>query len=118
MDQQYPNQQQVPPQQPQPVQQQPMPQQPVYTQPAAYTAQFGLTGGQKFGWVVIGMCMGIAGILLAWLTNLNDNAVRSDAIKFSVIGLVINIVFVFLIFASVGCSTAALIGSTANYYSY
>jgi hypothetical protein len=46
----------------------------------------------KFGWLVIGIIMGITGILIAWLANAGRaDRVKSDAVKFSVIGMVVNI---------------------------
>ena len=62
-------------------------------QPPAPQRREELTGGQKFGWFLIGLLMSIPGILIAWLTN-GDSApqVRSSAVKFAVIGFVIEIV--------------------------
>ena len=56
-----------------------------------------LTGGQKFGWLLIGFLMNIPGILLAWLAN-GDAAkqVRSSAVKFALLGFVIEIVLAIL----------------------
>ena len=60
--------------------------QPVY--PPAPLMQ--LTGGMKFGWLVVGALLGIPGIIIAWLANADKVAqVKSDALKFSIIGFVI-----------------------------
>lgn len=51
-----------------------------------------LTGGMKFGWFAVSLLLGIAGIILAWLINVDKAPqVKSDAIKWSAIGAVIGI---------------------------
>lgn len=78
-----------------------------------------LSGGMKFGWLVIGAFMGISGILLAWLTNAgNPQKMKSDAIKFAIIGLVINIVLIFLGSMILGTAVASIIYSAmpSSYY--
>lgn len=66
-------------------------------QPAAPQPLEKLSGGMKFGWLLVGLLSGIPGILVAWLANV-DRApeVKSGAIKYAVIGLVIAIVVVIL----------------------
>lgn len=57
-----------------------------------------LTGGMKVGWAVLGFLLGPAGILIAWLVNVtNHPAVKSGAIKFSLIGCVAVVVFAVLL---------------------
>ena len=89
--------QQVPPAPTQPTPN-PMPptyQQPTYqqqpAQPVAAPAPLTqLSGGMKFGWFVIGVLVGIPGILIAWLANVDKlPQVKADAVKFSAIGLVV-----------------------------
>lgn len=95
MPQQPPVSQQVPPAQPQP-------QQPVYAapQPQAFyppAPLMQLTGGMKFAWLVVGALLGIPGIIIAWLVNVDKMPqVKSDALKFSIIGMVIWLVLGFL----------------------
>ncbi|MRX83964.1 spore coat protein SP96 [Eggerthella guodeyinii] len=112
--QQPPMGQQVPPAQPQPQPQQPMygaPQpQPQAFYPPAPLMQ--LTGGMKFAWLVVGALMGIPGIIISWLVNVDKMPqVKSDALKFTVIGFVINIVFWFIMsFLITGAISAAVYG--------
>jgi len=92
-------------------QQQPQPQQyqqPQYQQPV----QQELSGGAKFGYFALGLFLSWIGVLISWLVN-KDKApqVKSSAIKFSVIGMIIAIVgyiilfvLMFVVFASVGTS--------------
>ena len=63
--------QQVPPAQPQP-------QQPMYGAPQPQPQAFyppaplmQLTGGMKFAWLVVGALLGIPGIIIAWLVNVD-----------------------------------------------
>lgn len=51
-----------------------------------------LSGGMKFAWFAVGFLIGIAGPLVAWLTNLDKAPrVKSDALKLSIIGAVVGI---------------------------
>lgn len=106
--------------QPQPMPQavpQPQPQQPYgqpYQQPVYAPAPLmQLTGGMKFGWLVIGALMGIPGIVLAWLVNADKAPqVKSDALKFAIIGFVIWIVLgILLSLAITGMVTAVVAGA-------
>ena len=96
--------QQVPPAQPQP-------QQPMYgaPQPAPLMQ---LTGGMKFAWLVVGALLGIPGIIIAWLVNVDKMPqVKSDALKFAIIGFVIWIVLQFIFGMIVfGTISAAMYG--------
>lgn len=116
--QQPPAAQQVPPAQPQP-QPQPQPQQPMYgapqPQPQAWyppAPLMQLTGGMKFAWLVVGALLGIPGIIIAWLVNVDKMPqVKSDALKFSIIGFVIWIVLGFLLGLLItGAISAAIYG--------
>ena len=111
--------QQVPPhQQAAPYQQPPMgqqmPPQPVYGAPQpqpvyAPAPLMQLTGGMKFAWLVVGALMGIPGIIIAWLVNVDKMPqVKSDALKFAIIGFVIWIVIGFLIGLAIGGMISAL----------
>ena len=94
---------------------QPQPQQPYgYQQPVYAPAPLmQLTGGMKFGWLVIGALMGIPGIVLAWLVNADKTPqVKSDALKFAIIGFVIWIVLgILLSLAITGMVTAVVAGA-------
>lgn len=97
--QQPPMGQQVPPphpeSQPQPMYSAPQPQAQAFYPPAPLMQ---LTGGMKFAWLVVGALMGIPGIIIAWLVNVDKMPqVKSDALKFSIIGFVIWIVLGFLL---------------------
>lgn len=112
--QQHPTGQSIPPQQPMYSQST----QPVYA-PAPLTH---LTGGMKFGWFVVGALVGIGGIVLAWLTNVDKiPSVKSEALKFSIIGFVVWIVLGIIMSMLIGgLITAALAGAmgSAGYYDY
>lgn len=74
-----------------------------------------LSGGMKFGWLVVGALGGIVGILIAWLTNADKApSVKGDAIKFAVIGLVINIVVSTISGIFLGISIAGMIAAAAS----
>lgn len=108
--QQPPMGQQVPPAQPQqPVYGAPQPQPQAFYPPAPLMQ---LTGGMKFAWLVVGALMGIPGIIISWLVNVDKMPqVKSDALKFTVIGFVINIVFWFIMsFLITGAISAAVYG--------
>lgn len=115
--QQPPMGQQVPPAQPEP---QPQPQpQPMYNAPQPQPQAFyppaplmQLTGGMKFAWLVVGALMGIPGIIIAWLVNVDKMPqVKSDALKFSIIGFVIWVVLGFLLGLLItGAISAAVYG--------
>lgn len=112
--------------QPQPPQPQPAPQpqpqpQPVYgqsyQQPAYAPAPLmQLTGDMKFGWLVVGALLGIPGIVIAWLTNADKAPqVKSDALKFAIIGFVIWIVLgIILSLAITGMVTAVVAGAVGS----
>ena len=117
--QQPPMGQQVPPAQPEP-QPQPQPQpQPMYNAPQPQPQAFyppaplmQLTGGMKFAWLVVGALLGIPGIIIAWLVNVDKMPqVKSDALKFSIIGFVIWVVLGFLLGLLItGAISAAVYG--------
>ena len=104
--------QQVPPAQPQP-------QQPMYGAPQPQPQAFyppaplmQLTGGMKFAWLVVGALLGIPGIIIAWLVNVDKMPqVKSDALTFAIIGFVIWIVLQFIFGMIVfGTISAAMYG--------
>lgn len=56
-----------------------------------------LTGGMKAAWLFASFLLGPAGILIAWLVNVDKfPQVKKDALKWSIIGAVISIAFNFL----------------------
>lgn len=72
------------------------PQQPTgYVQPPVPTAPaplYTLTTGMKAAWLFIGLLMGIPGMLIAWVVNVDKMPqVKKEAFKFSVIGFAISI---------------------------
>ena len=109
--QQPPMNQHVPPQ---PMYGAPQPQ-PVYA-PAPLMQ---LTGGMKFAWLVVGALMGIPGIIIAWLVNVDKMPqVKSDALKFAIIGFVIWIVIGLLIGLAIGGMISAVAASVMGYGGY
>lgn len=63
------------------------------TAPAAELTSTELTSSQKIGWFFVGVLIGVAGILIASLTNI-DKPYRSDCTKFAAIGMAIEVLFV------------------------
>ena len=62
-----------------------------------------LTGGMKFGWFVVGALMGIPGIVISWLVNVDKlPQVKSEALKWTIIGFVVWIVLGILISLAIG----------------
>lgn len=109
--QQPPMNQHVPPQ---PMYGAPQPQ-PVYA-PAPLMQ---LTGGMKFAWLVVGALMSIPGIIIAWLVNVDKMPqVKSDALKFAIIGFVIWIVIGLLIGLAIGGMISAVAASVMGYGGY
>lgn len=92
-----------------------------YAQPACPPAPLTkLTGGMKFAWFVIGALVGIPGIILAWLCNVDKYPqVKSDAVKFSAIGfaawIVLGILFTMMLG---GMLAAAVAGYDTGYHGY
>lgn len=127
--QQPPMGQQVPPAQPEP-QSQPQPQpQPMYNAPQPQPQAFyppaplmQLTGGMKFGWFVVGALMGIPGIVISWLVNVDKlPQVKSEALKWTIIGFVVWIVLGILIGLAIGGMVTAMVAGamgSAGYYGY
>ena len=109
----------VPPAQPQqpPTGQQMPPQQPYKAAPLMQ-----LTGGMKFGWFVVGALMGIPGIVISWLVNVDKlPQVKSEALKWTIIGFVVWIVLGILISLAIGGMITALVAGamgSAGYYGY
>ena len=106
------------PQQPPTGQQMPPQQQPMYM-PAPLMQ---LTGGMKFGWFVVGALMGIPGIVISWLVNVDKlPQVKSEALKWTIIGFVVWIVLGILISLAIGGMITALVAGamgSAGYYGY
>ena len=107
----------TPPTEPLPQQQPSMGQQvpPAQPQPQAFyppAPLMQLTGGMKFAWLVVGALLGIPGIIIAWLVNVDKMPqVKSDALKFAIIGFVIWIVLQFIFGMIVfGTISAAMYG--------
>lgn len=117
-----PHQQAAPHQQP-PMGQQ-MPPQSMYGAPQpqpvyAPAPLMQLTGGMKFAWLVVGALMGIPGIIIAWLVNVDKMPqVKSDALKFAIIGFVIWIVIGLLIGLAIGGMISAVAASLMGYGGY
>ena len=81
-----------------------------------------LTGGMKFGWFVVGALMGIPGIVISWLVNVDKlPQVKSEALKWTIIGFVVWIVLGILISLAIGGMITALVAGamgSAGYYGY
>lgn len=90
--------------------------QPVY----APTPLVQLTGGMKFGWFVVGALLGIGGIVLSWLVNVDKlPQVKSDALKWTIIGFVVWIVLGIILSMVFAGMIAAMIGAAgASSYGY
>ena len=90
-----------------------------YAQPGVAPASAGLTGGKKFGWLVVGMLLNIPGMLIAWLTNADKSEqVKRDAILWSVIGFGIGVVLNLILFTMLtGVILAGIGGATEVYAS-
>lgn len=123
-DQGMPQPPQPPVGQPAPPQPQPQPQQPpMYAAPQPQPQAFyppaplmQLTGGMKFAWLVVGALMGIPGLILAWLVNVDKMPqVKNDALKFAIIGFAIQIVLGFLFALIMGGMVSAMIAGMAGY---
>lgn len=73
----------------------------------------------KFAWLVVGALMGIPGIIIAWLVNVDKMPqVKSDALKFAIIGFVIWIVIGLLIGLAIGGMISAVAASVMGYGGY
>ncbi|MCL2883501.1 MAG: hypothetical protein FWF30_03425 [Coriobacteriia bacterium] len=74
-----------------------------------------LTGGVKAAWFFIGFLLGIPGILIAFATNWSKpQPIKSGAIKFSAIGMAVNIALM-IIFAILSVVfTTFIISSLVN----
>jgi len=57
-----------------------------------------LTGGAKAGYFFLGLVLAVIGILIAWLVN-KDKPVMKEAIKFAVIGFVVELVLTCIVTA-------------------
>ena len=100
----------------QPTYGQPAPQ-PVYAAGPAPLTQ--LTGGMKFGWLVVGFLLGIGGIVLAWLTDVDKCPhVKSEALKFAIIGFVVQIVLGIVLGLTMGALFTAAVSSAMGGYGY
>ncbi|MDJ1649853.1 MULTISPECIES: spore coat protein SP96 [Gordonibacter] len=92
---------------------QPQPQPPVYM-PAPLME---LTGGMKFGWFAVGALLGIPGIVISWLVNVDKlPQVKSDALKWTIIGFVAWIVIQVLLWFLIGGMIAAAMAGVAGSY--
>lgn len=77
----------------------------------------GLTGGMKFGWLLVGLFLNIPGMLIAWLTNVDKHPqVKKDAITWSVVGFGISIALGILFTVILTGILAAAASSLGGYY--
>jgi hypothetical protein len=73
-----------------------------------------LTGGPKAAWFFIGFLLGIPGILLAYVTNIDKfPKVKSDALKFSAIGYAVTFAISFCLIVMYSALIMTVIGSAA-----
>lgn len=78
-----------------------------------------LTGGMKFGWLVVGLMLSIPGMLIAWLVNVDKHPqVKKDAITWSVIGFAISVVLGIIMTVAFTGLVAAAIAQSGYYGSY
>ncbi len=91
--------------------------QPVQAAPAPLTK---LSGGMKFGWFIVGALVGIPGILIAWLANVDKYPqVKTDAVKFAIIGFVIwALLWVLFCMGLLGLAAGLSASSGSATYSY
>jgi hypothetical protein len=88
---------------------------PPYT-PAGEVPLTALTGGMKFGWLVVGFLLTIAGMVLAWLVNADKHPqVKKEAITWAVIGFGINAAIgIIACLAFAGMIAAGIYGSAMD----
>ena len=73
----------------------------------------------KFGWLVVGFLLGIGGIVLACLTNVDKCPhVKSEALKFAIIGFVVQIVLGIVLGLTMGALFTAAVSSAMGGYGY
>ena len=78
----------------------------------------------KFGWCAAGFLMGPVAILLAWLVNLsNFPKAKSDAMKFALIGFLIELAVLFVVVMFFGAAIAVAMTQSrystyGSYYGY
>ena len=78
-----------------------------------------LSGGMKFGWLVVGFLLGIPGMLIAWLVNVDKHPqVKKDAIMWSVIGFVIAFVLAIIMCIAFAGMIAVAIANYSGYGGY
>lgn len=88
-----------------------------YAQASPNPASAGLSGGMKFGWLVVGFLLNIPGMLIAWLTNADKHPqVKHDAIMWAVIGFGIGVVLNIVLFTTVVNFALAGIGGITEVY--
>ena len=76
-----------------------------------------LTGGMKFGWLLVGLFLNIPGMLIAWLVNVDKHPqVKKDAITWSVVGFAINVGLGILFTVFITGIVAAAVSSYGGYY--
>lgn len=89
----------------------------VYSPQQVYGEVNQLSGGMKFGWLVVGLLMGIPGMLIAWLANADKHPqVKKDAILWSVIGFAVNAIFAIIVTVTLIGVVAAGASAGASYY--
>ena len=71
----------------------------------------------KFAWAVIGALLGIPGVVLAWVCNVDKvPQVKNDAVKFALIGFVVWIAGGVIVGLAIGgITTAAIFGALGAY---
>lgn len=98
----------------------PMPQPQAQPQPLYMPAPLmQLTGGMKFGWFVVGALLGVPGIVIAWLINVDKfPQVKSDALKWTIIGFAVWIALGILISILIGGMFAAMFAGAMGSMGY
>lgn len=78
-----------------------------------------LTGGMKFGWFVVGALLGIGGIVVSWLVNVDKAPqVKSEALKWTIIGFVVWIVLGIVMSMIIGGMITTMIAGALGSYGY
>ncbi|MDR0513829.1 MAG: hypothetical protein LBG81_01530 [Coriobacteriaceae bacterium] len=72
-----------------------------------------LSGGAKVGYFALGFLLGLIGVLIAFLVNKDkEQKIKSDALKFSIIGLVVTFVLGIVLSVTVLVPTMSILTSS------
>jgi hypothetical protein len=78
-----------------------------------FTMNQELSGGAKVGYFALGFLLGLIGVLIAFLVNKDkEQKIKSDALKFSIIGLVVTFVLGIVLSVTVLVPTMSILTSS------